>query len=249
MSTRACAVVLGVGAAQGIGAAVCRRLARAGLYVHVVGRTSSKIDDVVQAIQREGGQAQSHCLDATNASDIDGLFHKINQAGDQLHVVVNNVGSNMPSRFLSTEPQFFDAMWRATFLSGFLVSQAVLPQMKQQGHGTLLFTGASGSLRGKPFFAAFSSGKSALRAYSQALAAEFAPYGVHVAHVVVDGMVDGDRINQFGFGVGRLVKRVLKGANGALDVNAIADNYWHIHQQPQSLWTQEIDLRPFKESF
>jgi NAD(P)-dependent dehydrogenase (short-subunit alcohol dehydrogenase family) len=244
-----CAVVVGVGAAQGIGAAVSRRMAREGLWVHVVGRTANTLQAVVADIQQSGGQATAHCVDATNEQQVAALFADLQAHYPPIAVVVHNVGSNMPSRFLTTTPRFFDQMWRFTFLSGFLVSQQAITAMLPQQKGSLIFTGASGSMRGKPFFAAFTTGKSALRAYSQALAAEFASQGIHVAHVVIDGMVDGDRINQFGFGLGRMVRWALKGRQGALNVDAIADNYWQIHQQDRALWTQEIDLRPFKERF
>lgn len=244
-----CAIVIGVGAQQGIGAAVCRRAAQAGLVVHVVGRTLAKLDEVVTSIEAAGGEAHAHVLDATAADQIAALFAQITAQHQIIDLVVNNVGSNMPSRFLSTKAKFFDQMWRLTFLSGFLVSQQAIPLMQAQGHGTLLFTGASASLRGKPFFAAFTTGKGSLRAYTHAIAAEYAPQGIHIGHIVIDGMVDGDRINQFGFGVGRILRLAMKGAGGALNVDAIAEQYWQIHSQPRGLWTVETDLRPFKEKF
>ncbi|MEC7119290.1 MAG: SDR family NAD(P)-dependent oxidoreductase [Pseudomonadota bacterium] len=247
--SESCAVVVGVGASQGIGAAVCRRAAREGYRVYVVGRTQAKLDQVVAEITQQGGQAVACCVDATNAAKIAGLFAAIAAEQPTIDLVVNNVGSNMPSRFLSTSPRFFDQMWRTTFLSGYLVSQQALALMLPQQHGTLIFTGASASLRGKPFFAAFTNGKAGLRAYIQAIAPVYRLHGIHIAHVIVDGMVDGDRINQFGFGVGRVIKWLLKGRQGGLSIEAIAESYWQIHQQSSALWTQEIDLRPFKERF
>lgn len=244
-----CAVVVGVGASKGIGAAVCRRIAQEGLLVYVVGRTTSKLEQVVAEIRQVGGQAEAYTLDATDPVQIAGLFTAIANKQQRIELVVNNVGSNMPSRFLTTTASFFDQMWRTTFLSGYLVGQHALTAMLPHQTGTLIFTGASGSLRGKPFFAAFTNGKAGLRAYIQAIAPVYRLQGIHIAHIIIDGMVDGDRINQFGFGVGRLVKLVLKGLDGGLNVDAIAENYWQIHQQPRELWTQEIDLRPFKENF
>lgn len=247
--SRYCALVVGVGTPQGIGAAVCRRIAQEGIVVHVVGRTASKLQQVVRQIEQAGGRAELHTLDARNEQQIADLFAQIHKQGAPIGLVVHNVGSNMPSRFLSTSAQFFDDMWQMTFFSAFLVSQQALAVMQAQQFGTIIFTGASASLRGKPFFAAFTTGKAALRQYSHTLAQQYAAHGVHVAHVVIDGMVDGDRINQFGFGLGRVVKWLLKGRDGGLNVDAIAENYWQIHQQPRRLWTQEIDLRPFKEKF
>ncbi len=243
------AVVFGVGAVQGIGAAVSRRIAREGLTVHIAGRTQSKLDEVVAEISAAGGTAIAHVLDATNSDHVAALFNTVAAQGQPIALVVNNVGSNMPARFLHSKAAFVEQMWRLTFLSGFLVSQHAMPLLLAQGHGTLLFTGASASIRGKPMFAAFTTGKASLRAYVYALAAEYAPQGIHIGHIVIDGVVDGDRVNNMGKGLGRIALRTIKGKGGALNIDAIADNYWHIHRQPPSLWTVETDLRPFREKF
>lgn len=242
-----CAVVIGVGASQGIGAAVSRRIGREGLLVYVVGRTQEKLDRVVAEVQQAGGQAESYILDATKASQVEALFSHINARQQAIALVVHNVGSNMPSRFLKSSLSFFDSMWRLTFLSGFLVGQQAVKTMQQQGKGTLIFTGASASIRGKPYFAAFTTGKAALRAYAQGLAKELNPQNIHIAHVVVDGMVDGERINQAGFGLGRILRQMRGG--GGLNIEAIAENYWMLHQQAKPLWTHELDLRPYSEKF
>ena len=112
------------------------------------------------------------------------------------------------------------------------------------GRGTVIFTGASASIRGKPGFAHFSAAKAGLRMISQSMAREYGPAGIHVAHVVVDGGIDGDRLRSRG-------AAGLRGRedDGLLNIDAIAENYWHIHRQPRSAWTQELDLRPFKETF
>lgn len=248
-SLRPCVVVVGVGASQGIGAAVCRRAAQEGLLVYVVGRTESKLKQVVAEITAQGGAAQAYTLDATNEQQVAALFAHMAKQQQQPVCVVHNVGSNMPSRFLATPLSFFNQMWQHTFLSAFVVGQAAVQALLPYQQGTLIFTGASASLRGKPLFAAFTNGKGSLRLYSQLLAQNYASQGIHVAHVVVDGMVDGDRINRFAFGLGRVLKLVMKGRQGGLKVDEIADTYWHIHQQPAGVWTQELDLRPFKEKF
>ncbi|MCU4415239.1 SDR family NAD(P)-dependent oxidoreductase [Acinetobacter sp. WU_MDCI_Axc73] len=246
-SIKKCAVVFGVGASQGIGAAVCRRIAREGLWVYVVGRTQEKLNRVVQGIQNQGGHASAVIADTTQFEHVEQVFAQIREQGLLLDLVVHNVGSNYPSRFLSSTLDFFDSMWKLTFLSGFHVGQLAASVMSEQKQGTILFTGASGSLRGKPYFAAFTMGKSALRCYVQELSAQMKSEHVHVAHIIIDGMVDGDRINHAVFGLGRLL-RYGKGAGG-LNIDAIAENYWKLHQQPPCIWSQEIDLRPFKEKF
>ncbi|MGO3384511.1 MAG: SDR family NAD(P)-dependent oxidoreductase, partial [Acinetobacter guillouiae] len=135
----------------------------------------------------------------------------------------------------------------STFLSAFLVSQQALKIFEQQQYGTLIFTGASASLRGKPFFAAFTMGKSALRTYVLHLAQMYKPQNIHVAHIIVDGMVDGDRVNKAVFGLGRLLR--LTRGTGGLNIEAIAENYWMLYQQKRDLWTHELDLRPYQEKF
>jgi len=243
-----CALVIGVGASQGIGAAVCRRIAQSGLHVYVVGRTREKIDRIVAEITRTDGRATAYQADVTKPDEVAALIASLSQT-HTLELVVHNVGSNMPSRFLQTQVAFFEQMWRLTFLSGRMVAEQVLPIMQAQGRGTLIFTGASASLRGKPLFAAFTSGKASMRAFALHMAQELRSAGVHVAHVVIDGMVDGDRINQFGYGAGRLLRMGMKGLDGSLKVDHIAEQYWQLHTQPQGAWTHEMDLRPYREKF
>lgn len=241
------AVVIGVGAEQGIGAAISRRFAQVGLKVYVVGRTLNKLQAVTQTITQHGGNAVAYKLDAEDPEQIQSLFKKIISQNEQLEVVAHNVGGNIPSLFLKTKLSFFSNMWRSTFLSAYLVSQSCLKIFEQQQKGTLIFTGASASIRGKPFFAAFTMGKSALRAYALNLASLYKPKNIHIAHVVVDGMVDGDRVNKALFGLGRLAR--LTRGTGGLNIEAIADNYLMLYQQSNDLWTHELDLRPYQERF
>lgn len=244
-----CAIVVGVGASKGIGAAVCRRIAQEGLLVYIVGRTASKLDIIADEISAQGGKAMVRIVDSTKPAQVDALFQEIIDNKQVIDLVVHNVGSNMPSRFLTTSPNFLEQMWRATFYSGFLFGQAAIKAFLAQQHGTLLFTGASGSMRGKPYFAAFTTGKSALRNYIQGLVQEFSASNIHIAHIVIDGIVDGDRVNNFAYGLGRLVRWYKGGAKASLNVDDIADNYWQLHQQSKEFWSNELDLRPFLEKF
>ncbi|MES1952895.1 oxidoreductase, short chain dehydrogenase/reductase family protein [Salinisphaera sp. S4-8] len=163
-------------------------------------------------------------------------------------LVAFNVGSNRFKDLLDMSPEFVEGLWRECCFSGFLVGQETLRRMQPLGKGTLIFTGASASMRGKPKFGAFASAKAGLRMFAQAMAREFGPEGIHVAHVVVDGVVDGDRVNKFGGGAGRLY-RLSKGSQGSLSTEAIAENYWHLHCQDPTAWTHELDLRPWRESW
>jgi NAD(P)-dependent dehydrogenase (short-subunit alcohol dehydrogenase family) len=144
---------------------------------------------------------------------------------------------------LEMDDAFFEEVWRLCCFGGFLTGREAARRMLPQG-GTLLFTGATASLRARPPFTAFASAKAALRAVAHGMAREFGPQGLHVGHVIIDGMIDGDQLNQ------RFPElKARMGDDGMLGVDAIADAYWALHVQPRSAWTLELDLRPYKESF
>ncbi|MBY0468364.1 MAG: SDR family NAD(P)-dependent oxidoreductase [Burkholderiaceae bacterium] len=241
------AVVVGVGAERGIGAAVCRRFAAGGYHVLVAGRTLSKIEQVASRIRADGGSAQSVVTDATAEVDVERLFDLAMAPGDgrePADAVVFNAGNNQIIDFRSLTPEQFESFWRVGCFGGFLVGREAARRMAPLGRGTVIFTGASGSLRGKPGFAHFAAAKAGLRMISQRMAREFGPQGLHVAHVLIDGGVNGDRLRQ---AIPGMVEQ--RGEDGLLDVDAIADTYWHLHKQPNTAWAQEIDLRPYKEAF
>lgn len=237
------AIVFGVGPLSGIGGAVALRAARGGLTVHLAGRRPDKMAEVLGAIAAAGASAHAHECDATDPAQVAAVFAAVAAAGQVPELVVFNVGGNWPMAFLDITPDFLETMWRQGPLAGLLVGQEAVKAMQGQG-GTIIFTGASASLRGKPMFAAFASAKAGLRAIAQSMAREFGPAGIHVAHVVIDGVVDGDRVRGFlpGYIEG-------KGADAALDPAAIAETYWQIHGQPRNAWTHELELRPFAETW
>ncbi len=241
------AVVVGVGAERGLGAALCRRIAQGGYHVLVAGRTAAKINKVVETIMSAGGNAEPIATDATIEQDIVRLFDRAMAPGDGLEpadLVVSNAGNNQRLDLRELTAQQFEDFWRVGCFSGFLVGREAARRLAPLGRGTVIFTGASASIRGKPGFAHFSAAKAGLRMVSQSMAREFGPLGIHVAHVLVDGGIDGDRLRSRGTAAIRD-----RGEDGLLNIDAIAENYWHIHRQPRSAWTQEIDLRPFKETF
>ena len=241
------ALVVGVGAEQGVGAAVCRRFAREGYHVFVAGRTPAKIEAVVRAIAGTGGSAEAVAVDATRESDVIALFDRA-MAGTggtaPADVVVFNAGNNQRIDFREVTAEQFEDFWRVGCFAGFLVGREAARRLVPRGRGTVIFTGASGSLRGKPGFAQFAAAKAGLRMIAQSMAREYGPLGVHVAHVVIDGGINGYRL------VSRRPE-VLKerGADGLLEPDAIADTYWQVHRQPRSAWSQEVELRPYKEPF
>ncbi len=241
------AVVVGVGAERGLGAALCRRFAEGGYHVLVAGRTPDKINKVVATIVSAGGSAAPVATDATKEQDVVALFDRAMapSAGfEPADLVVSNAGNNQRLDFRELTAAEFEDFWRVGCFSGFLVGREAARRFVPLGRGTIIFTGASASIRGKPGFAHFSAAKAGLRMISQSMAREYGPTGIHIAHVVVDGGIDGDRLR--GRGPAGMRDR---GEDGLLGIDAIAENYWHIHRQPRSAWTQELDLRPFKEIF
>ena len=237
------AIVLGVGASQGLGGALCRRFAREGLHVVLGGRTRAKLDELAGTLRAAGGQATPVVADATQPGDVVKLFDAAEASGAAPSLVVYNAGNNRMRPLLEMDDAFFEEVWRLCCFGGFLTGREAARRMLPAG-GTLIFTGATASLRARPPFTAFASAKAALRAVAHGMAREFGPQGLHVGHVVIDGGIDGDQLNRR---FPELKARI--GADGMLGVDAIADAYWALHTQQRSAWTLELDLRPYKESF
>jgi NAD(P)-dependent dehydrogenase (short-subunit alcohol dehydrogenase family) len=241
------AVIVGVGAENGLGAALCRRFAREGYRILAAGRTLEKIERVALSIRETGGSAEAVETDTTREEDVVRLFDRAMSPGadrEPADLAVFNAGNNQHIDFRKLTAEQFEQFWRVGCFGGFLVGREAAQRMAPLGRGTIIFTGASASLRGKPGFAHFAAAKAGLRMISQSMAREFGPAGIHVAHVVIDGGIDGDRLRK---GVPAMVAE--RGEDGLLGIDAIAENYWYIHRQHRSAWTQEIDLRPFKEEF
>ncbi|MHC8333809.1 SDR family NAD(P)-dependent oxidoreductase [Pseudomonas sp. LB3P25] len=233
----------GVGVVEGLGAALARRFATGGYKVAVSGRSPDKLKAVVDSIRAQDGQAVALPADAGSEADILAAIKTVRALG-QLRVAIFNVGNSVAAPSLELSADLFEQTWRASTLGGFLFARESTRAMLESGGGTLLFTGATASLRGKPPFAAFAAAKAGLRSLSQSFAREFGPQNVHVAHVVIDGSIDGERVRS------HAPQRLQQlGAEGALQLEDIAEAYWYLHSQPRSAWTQELDLRPFKESF
>lgn len=237
------AIIVGVGSMAGLGAALARRFAGEGLHVVIAGRTPARLEAVAAEIKEADGSATAVVADATREKDVMALLDEAASRGS-LDLVAYNVGNNAMIPSLDISKAQFEAMWRQNALGGFLVGREAVRRMLPQGHGTLIFTGATASLRARPPFLAFASAKAALRAVAQGLAREFGPQGIHVAHVVIDGVIHGD------YAESRFPDFVkAKGEDGLLEPEAIADAYWTLHRQKRSAWTHELDLRPFKETF
>lgn len=237
------AVIVGVGAEQGLGAAVCRLLASKGYHVVIAGRTPAKIDQVAETIKASGGSAEAIETDATDEAAVVRLFEHAFASRDGIAApdfIVFNAGINRPIGFRDLTAAQFEEFWRICCFGGFLVGREAARHLAPLGRGTVIFTGASASLRGKAGYAQFAAAKAGLRMISQSMAREFGPQGLHVAHTIIDGGIDGERLRS---------RRPDMDASGLLNIDAIAESYWHIHRQHPSAWTQELDLRPYKENF
>ena len=176
-------------------------------------------------------------------SGVSNFFDAAEELGGPPELVVYNAGNNRFRPLLEMDDAFFEDLWRLCCFGGFLTGREAARRMLPAG-GTLIFTGATASIRARPPFTAFASAKAALRALAHGMAREFGPRGLHVGHVIIDGGIDGAQLNrrfpQF---------KESRGEDGMLGIEAIADAYWHLHTQHRSAWTLELDLRPFKESF
>lgn len=238
------AVIIGVGSEKGLGSALAQYFAGKGVHVYIAGRSEDKLQLVAEKIQKNGGTVTTVIADATVEHDVARLFKIVQQEGFPIHIAAYNVDSNIPSPLLETDAETFTTLWKQNCLGAFFFGKEAVNAMKENGKGTLFFTGATASLRAKPPFTAFATAKAGLRALAQGMAREFSSKGIHVVHTIIDGVIDGERAKkQFPDYVQS------KGKEGLLQLDAIAETYWAIHQQHPSAWTHELDLRPFQEPF
>lgn len=235
-------VALIAGAGDGLGSAVARRFAREGFHACVARRTGDKLAPLCEEIERASGKATAFGVDARDEEQVVDFFARVERDIGPIEVAVHNIGANVNFPIRDTTTRVYTKVWQMACLSGFLVGREAARVMLPRQHGTILFTGASASLRGKSGFAAFSSAKAALRSTAQSMARELGPEGIHVAHVVIDGPIDMPWIRQS-------FPDLVAGRPdaGLLAPDDIADSYWALHRQPRSAWTHELDLRPWVE--
>jgi NAD(P)-dependent dehydrogenase (short-subunit alcohol dehydrogenase family) len=226
-----------------LGAAVARRFAAGGVIVALTGRNAERVDAIAAAIGSSGGQARALPGDVSSVDDVNRLIVDAAALGP-LHVAVFNAGNAVRGTPLELTPEQFETTWRGSTYAGYLFARAALPRLIAAGGGSLLFTGATASLRGRGPFVAFAAAKAGLRSVAQSFAREYGPQGVHVAHVVIDGGIDGERLR-----TNAPQHAAEAGTDGLLHPDAIAETYWQLHQQHRSAWTHELDLRPYKETF
>ncbi len=238
-------VALVIGAGDATGGAIARRFAREGYTACLTRRTADKLVPLVSQIEAAGGKAHGFGSDARREEDMVELFAQIERDIGPVEVAVFNVGGNVRFPIRETTTRVYTKVWEMTALGGFHLGREAAKVMVPRGRGTILFTGATASVRGGAGFAAFSGGKHALRSLSQCMARELGPQGIHVAHMVIDGGIDTDFIKQ----MRAADYDGLKASDGLLSPNAIADQYWHLHCQPRNAWTYELDIRPWSEKW
>ena len=233
-----------VGAGDAIGAAILEKFAREGYAAVGVRRSPEKLGELIGRLTGEGLVAHAWQCDARKEEDVQATIARVESEVGALEVVVFNVGANVPMPLLSTEANKFFKMWEMACFAGFLTGREAAKAMLPRGRGTIIFTGATASLRGAAGFGAFASAKHGLRALAQSLAREVGPQGIHVAHVVIDAMVDTEWI--------RKTFLPLKKDRKEDDITrpaSIAAHYFAIHNQPRDAWTFESDLRPWCEKW
>lgn len=236
--------ILVVGAGDATGGAIARRFAREGYIACVARRSADKLEPLVQAIRDAGGQAHGFGSDARDEAAVQALVAQIERDIAPIEVAVFNIGANVRFQVVDTTERVYRKVWEMAALAGFLVGREAAKAMLPRGRGTILFTGATASLRGGAGFSAFAGAKFALRALAQSMARELGPQGIHVAHTLIDGAIDTAFIKD------NFPQRyALKEQDGILNPDHIAEAYWQLHLQPRSAWTQEMDLRPWMETF
>ena len=237
-------IALVIGAGDALGSAIARRFAKEGFVAVLVRRNGEKLEPLVAQIKAEGGQAVGMAADARKEDQMTALFEKVEQELGPIEVCVFNIGANVRFSILETTARVYSKVWEMAAFSGFLAGREAARHMVGRARGTILFTGATASLRGASGFSAFAGAKAALRSLAQSMARELGPKGIHVAHIIIDGPMDTEWIAaNFPETYAR------KATDGILNPDHVAENYWQLHCQPRDAWTHELDLRPWSETW
>jgi NAD(P)-dependent dehydrogenase (short-subunit alcohol dehydrogenase family) len=238
-------VAMVVGAGPGLGCALGRRFARAEMHVALAARDAGRLETLAIECSGIGHRGRAYGCDATDEAAVEELFRGVARDLGEPDLVVYNAGAFVQRGILDTTAEEFERCWRVGCLGGFLVGRAAARSMTARAArggrgGTIIFTGATASLRGSAGFHSLAVGKFGLRALAQSMARELQPRGIHVAHVVIDGHIRPPRVVEKGGD---------PGGDDQLDPAAIAEAYYQLHLQPRSAWTLELDLRPWVEKF
>lgn len=233
-----------IGAGDATGGAIAKRFAKGGFTAVCTRRTEQAVQPLIDDITAAGHSAVGYGCDARSEEEMIALFDRVEEEIGPVEVVIFNIGANVNFPITETTTRVYRKVWEMAAFAGFLAGREAARVMQPRQSGTIIFTGATASIRGGAGFAAFSGAKFALRALSQSMARELGPKGIHVAHSIIDGAIDTAFIRD------NFPERyALRDEDGILDPGAIAEAYWMLHQQPRSAWTQELDLRPWIEKF
>ena len=232
------AAILGVG--PGLGTAVARRFAREGFAVALMARSEASVAGARKGIEGDGGTALPVLVDAMDPASVEEAFGRVRDEIGDPEVFVYNAGAFQMGGILEIPPERFNECFRANCAGAFYAAQQVLPAMIEAERGTILFTGATASLRGSARFSALVVGKFGLRALAQSMAREFGPQGIHVAHVIIDGQINTPSARE---------RSPEREEHTMLSPDTIAETYWQLHIQDHTAWTLELDLRPAVEGF
>jgi NAD(P)-dependent dehydrogenase (short-subunit alcohol dehydrogenase family) len=235
-------VALVVGAGDSLGGAIARRFAREGYALAITRRNPEKLADLVRLIEGEGGEVHPFGSDARREEAVAELVETVERDIGPIEVAVHNIGANVQFPITETTTRVYYKVWELACKSAFLIGREVAKRMVTRGRGTILFTGATASVRGAAGFSAFAGGMHGKRALAESMARELGPQNIHVAHVIIDGPIDTPFTRE------RFPDLIAsRPPDGILLPDDIAENYWHLHCQKRSAWTHELDVRPFLE--
>ncbi|WP_297693971.1 SDR family oxidoreductase [Phenylobacterium sp.] len=239
-------VCLIVGVGDGLGSALARAFSAEGYVVCMTRRARhlEELEAFAESLRAAGGRAHAFGVDARSEEETVELFGRIEREVGPLDVVIYNIGANVRFGIRETTARVFTKVWEMACFGGFLAGREAARAMVPRGRGTILFTGATASVRGREGFAAFAAAKHGLRAVAQSMARELGPQGIHVAHVVIDGAIEGVFIRSNRDDVDALLQE-----DAILKPDDIAKAYVALARQPRSAWTHELDLRPWRESW
>jgi NAD(P)-dependent dehydrogenase (short-subunit alcohol dehydrogenase family) len=233
-----------MGAGDALGGAIARRFAREGLIAVPSRRKIMPLGELVAEIEADGYLAEGIPCDARDEDAVINLFDKVENEIGPVEAFVFNTGAQHSDSILDMTAKIYRQVWESAAFAGFLTGREAARRMVDRGRGTVIFTGATASVRGGAGFASFAGAKHALRALAQSMARELGPKGIHVGHIIVDGMIDSDAVrSKFSD------KTAALPAGGMLNPDHIADAYWGMHAQPRDAWTFEMDLRPSVEQW
>src|SRR6267154_2601119 len=238
-------VALLVGAGDAIGAAVARRFAAEKFQVCVARRDAAKAQKLIDEVAAAGGSVRAFSVDARQEGEIQALFATVEHDVGPIEVCLYNAGSNVNTPLVETTGTLFRKAWELACYGGFLTGREAARYMVPRGTGTILFTGATASMRGGPGFAAFASAKFGLRAVAQSMARELGPKNIHVAHLIIDGAIDSEAIHRrLSAATGTMPDRP---PDSLIQTRSVAEAYWALHNQSRDGWTHELDIRPYVE--